>query len=95
MENEQIMAVLTELLEDQRRIASAQAETTRIVQQVKNKLEQIESEVKNTKSDTASANVKQIEQTLKIGITDIKYSIERLWQKPPANNLRVFLESDA
>ena len=35
MENEQMMAVLTELLEDQRKIASAQAETTRIVQQLK------------------------------------------------------------
>ena len=31
MENEKMMAVLTELLEDQRRIASTQAETMRIV----------------------------------------------------------------
>jgi predicted RNase H-like nuclease (RuvC/YqgF family) len=95
MENEKMMAVLTELLEDQRQIASTQAETMRIVQQLKIKLEQIEAEVKSPKSDPASVNVKEIQHTLEKGIIDIKFQVDMLTQKLPTNNMRVFLESDA
>ena len=95
MKNEKMMAVLTELLEDQRRIASTQAETMRIVQQLKIKLEQIEAEVKNPKSDPTSLNIKHIQQTLENGIRDIKLLVNIVTQKLPTNNLRVFLESDA
>ena len=95
MENEQIMAVLTELLEDQRRIASAQAETMRIVQQLKIKLEQIETDLQNPRWNTKSGDLKSVQQTLDNGITDIKFRIDMLRQKPPSNNLRVFFESDA
>ena len=95
MENEQMMAVLTELLEDQRQIASTQAETIRIVLQLKIKLEQIEIEVKNPKPDTTLFNLKQIQQTLENGMNYIKLHVEMLTQKPGSNNLRVFLESDA
>ena len=74
MENEQMMAVLTELLEDQRKIASAQAETMRIVQQLKIKLEQIETGLQTPGCDTKSGDLKSVQQTLDNGITDIKFA---------------------
>ena len=95
MESEKTMAVLTELLEEQKEIARVQAKTMMAIQELKIQTEGIESAVKNQKPIVTPVDIKPIQQTVERSIADIKFLIEMSGRKSESNNMRVFLESDA
>jgi len=95
MDNEQIVAVLTELLEEQKEMNRFQAETTMAIQQLNAKMESFEEAIKNQQTATPQIDLKPIQQSIERTLAHIKLSIDMLMQKPPSNNLRVFMESDA
>ena len=95
MENEKMMAVFSELLENQKEIARGQRETLGVLQELKSKMEGIDSHVKNLKIEVTPVDIKPIQQSLERGITEIKLSINAQLKKPEQSNWRVFLESDA
>jgi hypothetical protein len=95
MESEKTMAVLTELLEEQKEIARVQAKTMMAIQELKIQTEGIESAVKNQKPIVTPVDIKPIQQTVERSIADIKFLVEMLGRKSQSNNMRVFLESDA
>lgn len=95
MENEKMIVVLSELLDNQKEITRGQREMMSIFQELKSKMEGIESHVKNLKSDVTLVDIKPIRQAVENGIADIKLLVEMSRQKSTTNNLRVFLESDA
>ncbi len=95
MDNEQILAVLTELLEEQKEMIRSQAETTMAMQQLKVKIEDVEDVIKKQQSVTPPMDLKPIQQSIERNFAHLKLSLDILMQKPPSNNLRVFMESDA
>jgi len=95
MDNEKMMAVFTELLENQKEIAHAQTEIMGVFQELKIQMEVIERGLKNSKTDVTPVDIKPILQAVESGIADIKSLLEMSLQKTTTNNLRVFLESDA
>ena len=95
MENEKMMAVFSELLENQNEIARSQKETLGVLQELKSKMEGIERHMKNQKTDVTPVDMKPIQQSLERGITEIKLSIHAQLRKPEQSNWRIFLESDA
>ena len=95
MDNEQIVAVLTELLEEQKEMNRSQAEATMAIQQLNAKIESVEEALKNQQTANPQIDLKPIQQSIERTLVHIKLSIDMLMQKPPSNNLRVFMESDA
>ena len=95
MDNEKIIAVLTELLEEQKVMTSSHAETSTAIQQLKTKIESVEEALKNQPTATPQIDLKPIQQGIERTLAHIKLSFDMLMQKPPSNNLRVFMESDA
>ena len=95
MENENMIAVLNEVLEEQKEIALVQAKTMMAIQELKIQTEGIESAVKNQKPIVTPVDIKPIQQTFERSIADIKFLIEMSGRKSESNNMRVFLESDA
>ena len=95
MENEKMIAVFSELLENQKEIARSQREIMGVFQELKNQMEGIKSGMKNQKIDPAPLDIKPIQQTIERGIADIRFLAGMSRQKSASNNLRVFLESDA
>jgi len=95
MDNEQIVAVLTELLEEQKEMNRSQAETTVAIQQLNAKMESVEEALKSQQTTMPQIDLKPIQQGIERTLAHIKLSIDMLMQKPPSNNLRVFMESDA
>ena len=95
MDNEKIIAVLTELLEEQKETTRSQAETTMAIQQLKVKMESVEDAIKNQQTATPQIDLKPIHQNIERVLAQVKLGIDVLMQKPPSNNLRVFMESDA
>ena len=95
MDNEKMMAVFTELLENQKEIAHAQTEMMSVFQELKIQIKGIENEMKIQKTDLIPVDLKPIQQAVERGITDIRLSIHTQLQKHESNNWRIFLESDA
>jgi chromosome segregation ATPase len=95
MDNEKIIAVLTELLEEQKEMSRSQAETRTAIQQLKEKLESVEEAIKSHQSVTPQIDLKPVQQSIERNFAHLKLSMDILTQKPPSNNLRVFMESDA
>ena len=95
MDNEKIIAVLTELLEEQKEMTRSQAETMMAIQQLKAKIDSVEEAIKNQQAATSQIDLKPIQQSIERNFAHLKLSMDILMQKPPSNNLRVFMESDA
>jgi len=95
MDNEKTIAVLTELLEEQKEMNRSQAETTMAIQQLKAKIDSVEEAIKNQQAATSQIDLKPIQQSIERSFAHLKLSMDILMQKPPSNNLRVFMESDA
>ena len=95
MENEKMMAVFSELLENQKEIARGQKETLGVLHELKSRIDGIESQVKNQKPVVTPVDIKPIQQSLERGITEIKLSINAQSKNPEQSNWRIFLESDA
>jgi len=95
MDNEKIIAVLTELLEEQKEMNRSQAETTVAIQQLTAKMEAVENATKNQQSTAPLIDLKPLQESIERKLTHIQLCIDLLMQKPPSNNLRVFMESDA
>jgi hypothetical protein len=95
MDNEKIIAVLTELLEEQKEMNRSQAETTMTILQLKAKMEDIEEAIKNQQTATPQIDLKSFQLSMERNFAHLKLSMDILLQKPPSNNLRVFMESDA
>lgn len=95
MDNEKMMAVFTELLENQKEITRSQKEIMGAFQELKIQMEGIERGMKNQKASVTPVDIKPIQKSLERGITDIRLSIHRQLQKQEPNNWRIFLESDA
>ena len=95
MDNEKIIAVLTELLEEQKETTRFQAETMTAIQQLTAKMEAVENATKNRQPTAPPIDLKPIQQSIERSFAHLKLSMDILMQKPPSNNLRVFMESDA
>ena len=95
MESEKMMAVFSELLDNQKEIARMQKELMDTFQELNNRMEGIASGMQNLKTNTMPLDLKPIQQAVERGITDIRLSIHSQLQKPASNNWRVFMESDA
>lgn len=95
MENEKIMAVFSELLENQKEISRGQKENLRVLHELKSKMDGIESQVKNQKPVVTPVDIKPIQQSLERGITEIKLSIHAQLKNTEQSNWRIFLETDA
>jgi chromosome segregation ATPase len=95
MDNEKIIAVLTELLEEQKETSRSQAETAMAIEQLKTKIESVEEAIKSQQTATPQIDIKPIQQSIERNFAHLKLSMDILMQKPSSNNLRVFMESDA
>lgn len=95
MENEKMVAVLTELLEEQKEISSSQKEIIDVLHRTKIQLEGIAAGIQSQKTDVGLVDLKPIQQSIEKGITEIRLSIHSQLQKQHSNNWRIFLESDA
>jgi len=95
MENENIMAVFSELLENQKEIARAQKDMTAFVQEFKPQLEKMESSILSRSPMVERVDIKPILQAIERSVTELKNSIHLEGQNQHSDNLRVFLESDA
>ncbi len=95
MESEKMMAVFSELLDNQKEITRTQKEIIVVLQELNNQMDGLASSIKNQKLDTVPLDIKPIQQAVERGITDIRLSIHSQLQKPASNNWRVFMESDA
>lgn len=94
MENENMMAVFSELLENQKEIARGQRETLSVLQELKSKMDGIAGQMKNRNVEVTPVDIKPIQQSFERGITEIKLSIHAQFKNPEQSNLRIFLESD-
>ncbi len=95
MENEKMMAVFSELLENQKEITRFQKEIMVVFQELKIQMDEIENGMKNQNTDVIPAGIKPIQQALEKGITEIRLLFHSQIQKQQSSNWRIFLESDA
>ena len=94
MEHEKMMAVFSELLENQKEIVRSQRDVISVLQELKVQLEEVTNKIANQKPD-APNDMKIVRQAIESGIAEIKLFISMQLQKQGSNNWRIFLESDA
>lgn len=95
MESEQMMAVFSELLDNQKEILTAQKEVTNGLRKLSNEMEDMKISIQNQKAEIVRIDLKPIQQVVEKGISDIRIFLLNQQQKPESNNWRVFMESDA
>jgi t-SNARE complex subunit (syntaxin) len=95
MESEKMMAVFSELLDNQKEIVATQKDMMNVFRKLNNEMEEMKSSIQNPKPEIVPIDIKPLQQAVEKGITDIRLSIHSQLQKPESNNWRVFLESDA
>lgn len=95
MESEQMMAVFSELLDNQKEILAAQKDELILLRKLSNEMEEIQSSIQNQKTEIVPVDLKPIQQAVERGINDIRIFLLTQPQKPDSNNWRVFMESDA
>jgi len=95
MESEKMMAVFSELLDNQKEILAAQKDELIFLHKLGNEMEEIKSSIQNQKTEIVPIDLKPIQQVVERGINDIRIFMLTQQQKPESNNWRVFMESDA
>jgi len=95
MENEQMKAVLNEVLENQLELSRSQTEMLGAIQQLKAKLQGLEISLKSRAENSPLLDSRTIQQAVNNGMAEIKLLLQAYTAKPASNNLRVFMESDA
>src|ERR1700712_5115969 len=95
MESEQMIAVFSELLDNQKEILAAQKDEMIVLRKLSNELEEMKISIQNQKTELVPVDLKPIQQVVEKGITDIRIFLLTQPQKPESNNWRVFMESDA
>ncbi len=95
METEEMMALFSKLLDNQKEILAAQKGQLSLLSKLSNEMEEIQSGIQNPKTEVVPVDFKPIQQVVEKGISDIKIFLLTQPQKPESNNWRVFMESDA
>jgi hypothetical protein len=95
MESEQMMAVFSELLDNQKEILAVQKDELILLRKLSNEIEEISRTIQNQKAEILPIDLKPIQQGIEKGISDIRIFLLTQHQKPESNNWRVFMESDA
>jgi len=95
MESEKMMALFSELLDNQKEILATQKDELILLRKLSNEFEEIKNSIQNQKTEIVPIDLKPIQQAVERGITDIRLSIHSHLRKPESNNWRIFLESDA
>jgi hypothetical protein len=91
MENEQMKAVLNEILENQLELSRSQAETPAVVQQLKVSLEGIETTLKSRSENNPAIDSTTIQHAVINGMAEVKLLLQMYIAKPPSKNLKIFL----
>ena len=95
MESEQMMAVFSELLDNQKEILATQKDMMNVLRKLSNNMEEMKISIQNQKTEMAPVDLKPVQQVIEKGISDIRILLLTQPQKPESNNWRVFMESDA
>src|SRR3954466_1809188 len=95
MESEKMMAVFSELLDNQKEILATQKDMINVFRKLSNEMEETKSSIKNQKTEIVPVDLKPIQQVIEKGVTDIKILIITQVQKKETDNWRMFMESDA
>jgi len=95
MESEKMMAVFSELLDNQKEILAAQKEVMNGFRKLSNEMQEMKISIQNQKAEIVRADLNLIRQVVEEGISDIRIFLLTQQQKPASNNWRVFMESDA
>jgi len=95
MESEQMMAVFSELLDNQKEILATQKEMMNVFRKLSNEMEEMKCSIQNQKAEIVRVDLKPIQQVVEKGISDIRILLLTQQKKPESNNWRVFMESDA